>query len=179
MTTRRLPLAIAFAAAIIVSGCGSIGEAVSERAIEEGLEAAGAGSDVQIDLDDGNGGISIETSEGSMQIGNAEIPDGFPSEIPLPEDAVIVAAMAFTEDDGANFNVTMTTAMPADVLAADLEDQLIAAGFEIVGRFEQELNGEATRSLQFQGPEWSGQLIVAGTDGDTTVSYTVTPATAE
>jgi len=162
MITRRLSLAITLSAAVLLAGCGSIGEAVSERAIEEGLEAAGGGGDVDIDLDDENGGISIETSEGSMQIGNAEIPDGFPESIPLPDDATIVSAMSFSEDDGANFNVTMTVPGAADALAADLEDQLTANGYEIVGTFDQDMNCESTSSVQFPGPEWSGQLIVAG-----------------
>lgn len=179
MTTRRLSLAITLSAAVLLAGCGSIGEAVSERAIEEGLEAAGGGGDVEIDLDDEDGGISIETSEGSMQIGNADIPDGFPDSIPLPADATIMSAMAFSEDDGANFNVTMTAPGTADAMAADLEGQLTANGYEIVGTFEQDINGESTKSLQFQGPDWAGQLIVAGTSGDSTVSYTVTPASAE
>lgn len=174
---RRLSLAIAVTALILLTGCGSIGESIAERAVEEGLEAGGGGEDVQIDFDDDNGGISIETTEGSMQFGNAEVPEDFPAEIPLPDNVEVVSAMSFTEESGATFNLTMTVAEASNELAAALESRLTDAGFEITGTFEQDMDGQKTRSMQFAGPTWSGNLIVASTAGDTTVSYTVVPTT--
>lgn len=175
---RRLSLATAAAAAILLTGCGSIGESIAERAMEEGLEAGGAGEDVQIDFDDGDGRISIESSEGSMQIGSTDIPEGFPADIPLPDEATVVSSMSFSNDDGATFNITMTAPQKADSLSEELESGLVDAGYTITGTFAQDLDGDTSRSLQFEGTAYGGNLIVAGTADDTTVNYTVVP-TAE
>ncbi len=174
-TSRRtLLIAATLATAVALAGCGSVGDAVAERAIEEGLEQASIG-DVEVDLDDG-GGVSVESSEGSFQIGDdAEVPDGFPDDVPLPDGDVMVA-MSFDDDSGTGYNVTLES--PQDVVAvADLiESGLADSGYELTGTGEMANGDDLTRTVQFEDEEWAGNIVVSGSPDGTVVSYNVAAA---
>lgn len=60
---------------MLLSACGNVAETVAEQVAEQ----AGGGN-VDLDIDDDGGNVSIETDEGSMQIG---------SDLELPEDLAV------------------------------------------------------------------------------------------
>ena len=79
-------------AATLVTGCSAIADKAGEKVAEKGMEAAGGG-DVDIDSD-GDGKVSIESDEGSLEIGGSELPDDFPVTIyfivlPLEDTATV------------------------------------------------------------------------------------------
>lgn len=81
--------------AVITVGCAKAAENIIEGAIENQLEEEGGG-DVNIDLDEDGGVVSIETDEGSMSIGGTEIPDDFL--LPLPDYDEVGSVISQTGD---------------------------------------------------------------------------------
>ena len=60
---------------MLLAACGNVAETVAEQVAEQ----AGGGN-VELDIDDDGGNVSIETDEGSMEIG---------SDLELPEDLAV------------------------------------------------------------------------------------------
>ena len=176
MTTRSststLVAAPLLAAALVVAGCGEI----AERAVEEGLEqAGGASGNVELDLDNEDGSLSIESSEGSFRIGAQDVPEDFPEEVPLPAELEVMSSMSFNEEGGTSFNLNATTPGDATTVADELEAAFTDAGFTITGTSQMEADGMANRTFQFEGSDWSGNVVVVENPDDTIVNYTIAP----
>lgn len=63
---------------MLLSACGNVAETVAEQVAEQ----AGGGN-VEIDIDDDGSNVSIETDEGSMEIGSdLELPEDLAVEVP-------------------------------------------------------------------------------------------------
>ncbi len=90
--------------ALVAVGCGKAAENIIEGAIENQLEEEGGG-DVDVNLDEDDGSISIETDEGSMNIGGTDVPDDFP--LPLPDYEEVVGVVTQTGDFASSM-VTVT-----------------------------------------------------------------------
>lgn len=124
---------IAAMAALALLGAGCSSEAITER-IAEGAAEQMAGGDVDIDLDEEGGGISIESSEGSMQMGaGGSVPDAFPDDLPLPNADYEVANSLEMSSEGSAPEVQMSllTAAPVEELEAFFEQALPDAGWEV------------------------------------------------
>lgn len=118
MRTRRNNTAravgIAAIAAIALAACSS--EDIAERATEEIVEQQleGDGQDVDVDLgDDGAGGIKVEGSGGDVEVqfdegGGVDLPDDFPSEVPLPDGLSIQQASSVDAPEGKTFIINGT-----------------------------------------------------------------------
>jgi hypothetical protein len=99
------------------------------------LTACGGGDKSTVDLPGGgqaeigkdDGGITIEGPSGTVQIGQAELPDGWPADFPLPDDAKPVYSVAV--EDGVS--VWFTSGQSIDDLKAFFTEALPAAGYEV------------------------------------------------
>lgn len=72
---RRLAVAAVAVAVLGVSGCSSIVDRATDKAMEEGVERAvesDSGEDVELDFDSDDGTFSIETDEGSVSVDGDE-----------------------------------------------------------------------------------------------------------
>lgn len=159
----------------LLSGCSSIvdkaGEKVVEKGLEKGAETAG---DVDVDIDAEDGGLSIDTDEGSLEIDGGKIPDGFPQEVPLPEGFEVTAAMALGSGDEQSFTVKMVGA-GADFEATheDLRTRAEAAGFEVGATTS--VIGDASQSQTFTitNDDWDADIIVNREPQDVIVGYLI------
>lgn len=110
-----------------LAACGGgdeIGERAAEQAIENQLEEQGQSGDVDVDIDDGDinidtpdGDINVDQDGGNVQIqgesgdvdinfdegGGVDLPDGFPSEVPLPDGLDIKSASSIDAPEGASY----------------------------------------------------------------------------
>ena len=85
---RRMWVGVAVVAVLGVAGCANPAEVIAEKVVEQ---QAGDGVDVDLD-EDGEGGFSVENEDGTYAYGSkAEVPAGFPSEVPLPDAALTIA----------------------------------------------------------------------------------------
>lgn len=126
-------------------------EAAIEQAAEEGVERALEDSGVDVDL-----GLD----------GDVSLPDGWPSNLPVPEGNIISASTV----DGA-MAVIIEVGSPETGLAGI--DAIAAAGYTVT--FEQDIEG--MRTVAFSSADYE---VVYGvlTDGEaTTVTITAIPAT--
>ena len=143
-------VAVTASAVLLLGACSSedIAEKVAEEAVEQQLEAEGQGGDVDIDIDDGNVSIQgedgeiqfnvdeengetvISTPEGQTVIGSGELPDEFPSEIPLPDGATIDSASSVSADDGLAFFISGSIDGEFGAATDAYKAALESAGFE-------------------------------------------------
>lgn len=88
------PLIALIALGLVLAGCGSAAEEIAERAAE-----AGAGGDVDIEVDDEGGQFTIESEDGSqtVNVGGGELPAELT--IPIPDGYEIVGSSVIQQDD--------------------------------------------------------------------------------
>jgi len=99
------------------------------------LTACGGGDKSTVDLPGGgqaeigkdDGGITIEGPSGTVQIGQAELPDGWPADFPLPDDAEPVYSVGAE----GGVSVWFSTGQSIDDLKAFFTEALPAAGYAI------------------------------------------------
>jgi hypothetical protein len=170
---RLLPLALIPLGAIAV-GCGG-GDALGDAAAEQIAEAAG-GEGTDVDIDSETGEMKIETEEGTFSSGTGELPEGWPSDIPLPSDYTITASTSHTTDDGDSYNVAGEvedgTATFDEVTAA-----LVADGWTELQKSTADYGEGSSSSSTYENAQY--QLVfsaMALDDGTNTFSYTVIPA---
>lgn len=99
-------LALAVVLLFGVAGCKSSSKTASEKAAEKIAEDQPGVEDVDIDENKvtvtGEDGEQIE-----IQGSGAELPDGFPSDIPVYENGTIETSGKITADGATNYTVTM------------------------------------------------------------------------
>ncbi len=112
-----------------LAGCGG-GDGETTIVTDDGT--------VKVDQNQDEGKIKIESSDGSMTItgeGGGELPEGWPSEVQVPEGGSVTAAMALTgEDQGWTASLTYADKSSKD-LAAEVKSNLESAGFTLQGEF--------------------------------------------
>ncbi|WP_338747965.1 hypothetical protein [Janibacter alittae] len=159
-------------AATLVTGCSTIADKAGEKVAEKGMEAAGGG-DVDIDSDD-DGKVTIESDEGSLEVGGDELPAGFPDEVPLPDDFEVQASMSMGSDDDQSFTVHFSSP-DADVKQThdDLKARAEAAGFEILSTNSMGGDDFELRSFTMSNDDWNANVAVSADADATAVNYTV------
>ncbi|MDN5893662.1 MAG: hypothetical protein L0H93_06505, partial [Nocardioides sp.] len=134
--------------------------------------------DAEVDLDVDSGDMSIDTDEGSLDIGSGEVPESFPDGVPLPEgDYSVTSSMEATDPDGAEGYIQLTLAAEgtADAQAEHLQQGLTDGGYEKTGTNRMESNGQLSVTISGRG---HGQDVVMSVledpEGQVVVNYVVT-----
>ena len=79
---RSIGIIILVVLALAVSACGTLAEKATEQIVEQAIES-GEGGEVDLDIDTDAGTFSVETEDGSMQVGSGlDLPANL--EIPVP-----------------------------------------------------------------------------------------------
>jgi hypothetical protein len=152
---------------VFLGGCfltDKIAEEVTEKAIENET-----GSDVELDTEDG--GVSVETDEGEMNIGSkANIPDNFPSDIPLIDYSEILNSAVYTDDeDGTTtYQVMITSEENFEDTLEFYDDGMTDQGWDR----EASVNSEGTSMLSNTKGENTCTVWVIEEDDEITVTIT-------
>ncbi len=171
---RRL-LALTAGAALVGGVAACSPENVAERAIE-----AGAGGNVDVDIDDESGQVTIDDGEGgSATFGDSgDLRDGFPDAVPVVKDTIGFTQSMTDPESGDTFTVFVpVSGDPADVwdqVKADLD----GAGFTLGNETTITNDGEAYYAAVFTSAAWDVSAGVSSADGESHVAYIVTTATA-
>lgn len=159
--TIRTSVAAGLALGLIfgLSSCGKAAEKLSEKATEKAIEKA-AGGNANVDIDPNDGTFSIETDEGSFQMGGGDIPADWPSDIPLPKGFEPQGNMNMSSND--EVNITLHGLVPASVdeTAAFYADAL--SSWDNEGTSSMSNSGVQQKTLMFKRGNES--LIVNVTD---------------
>lgn len=111
--------------------------------------------------------LEIETDEGLLQIGDAEVPPGLPAAFPLPADLSIQLATETATDLG----FSGTTPSAFDELAAFYASELPAAGYAITST--ETVEGVFI-AYGFDGADGTGQVAISRSPGGATRTILVT-----
>jgi hypothetical protein len=142
--------ATALVAAVVVAGCGSATDRISERLSEEVLERV-SGEDVDISRDgeriviSGQDGefvidaneetVTVESDEGSMQFSfGGDIPAEWSETVAVYPGAEVVSVFDFSSPEGVNQSVAMSVSDSPDDVLEFYDRALLAQGFTEVSR---------------------------------------------
>ncbi len=176
---------------LLASGCfgQNIAERIAEEAIEKAIEKD-SGENVEVDL--GNDGITIEGEDGEVTISSddetveiksddgeftigsgAELPEGFPGNVPVYPDMEITTSWRSTDNDKDNYSISGLTEDAGDDVFAWYKDKL--SGWNIEGEFTVNVDEGKSSSLTAKGDGLILTIMVIETEDDgTAVVQTVT-----
>ena len=153
---------------LAAAGCAKAAETTVEQAIERQLEEQGSG-DVNVDVDEDGGSVSIETDEGSFQMGGGEIPDDFL--LPVPDYQEISNVLTQT-GESAGTMVTLTFDPDDFDDVVDLYEGFFNdEGWE-VSRTESSADNQRTVVIYGTSDEVSASAIIGYTDGEDVATLT-------
>ncbi len=174
---RRPTLLVVAPAALLglalVGSCSS--DDVAEQLTEQAIESSGGeGADVEVDSETGQ--VDIETDDGSMSFGTAELPEGWPSEIPMPDDYELTNAMVTGADGERSFIVGGSFEGDAMATFESLTEQFAQDGWTEVTKTDMSSSDGVNASASFNGDTWQAILSVSElADAGTTFGYTIVP----
>ena len=148
-TLASVSIAVSLLAA---AGCGKAAEKVAEKATEEAIENQTGG---QVDLDvDGEGGVSIATEDGSISSA-AQVPEGWPDDVPVPDDLQIM--MGGSQDTPQGLVLTVSGLSSTEPKALLEEFKAALADWEISGESSLEADSGNVAGAQW---ELDGRRVV-------------------
>ncbi|MHB1135588.1 MAG: hypothetical protein ACYCXR_09155 [Coriobacteriia bacterium] len=169
---KRWTLGLLVAAlALTVAGCSAVEDKIGE---EIGEEIAGGivGGDVEVD----GGSVTISGENGDVTISDesGKVPDSFPSDFPLYDDADLDSASSIDDADGTSFYLSLTSSDKPDVIydwyKAELEDE----GWEIVNDMNTSTEDGMTAIITVKKRDVDGSVTMASTDDGSDLGIIVT-----
>lgn len=147
------------ALALVVGGCGAADDAAEnalEKGLEKGLEKAAEGDGVaDVDLDADAGELTITGEDGgTLTTGGDDLPEGFPDNVPFPEDYSIL--MGLSDPETEEIVLVVQSSAGIDEIREQLEEGFSANGYEV-----EEVNSmeaEAMRSVTLEATDGSIQV---------------------
>lgn len=122
---RRLWLGLLVAAlALAVTGCSAVQDRIGEEIGEE-IASGVVGGDVEVDGDS----VTVSGEDGDVTIegGGADLPDGFPDDFPMHDEAPVDSASSISGAEGTTYYVNITSELPPgelhDWYKAEFEDE--------------------------------------------------------
>lgn len=138
------------------------------------IQGVGEDGDGSFTIESENGETVVESEDGTATFTQSgDLPDGFPSEIPVPADFVVLFAQSAESDDGQGFSVAGTSEVPVGDVTADTQASFESAGYE-----QQQVTTTPDGALLvYSGPSHDVMVAIGtGSDGETSITMTVTPS---
>lgn len=113
---RRLWLGLLVAAlALAVTGCSAVQDRIGEEIGEE-IASGVVGGEVEVDGDS----VTVSGEDGDVTIegGGADLPDGFPDDFPMHDEAPVDSASSISGAEGTTYYVNITS----DLAPGELHD---------------------------------------------------------
>jgi hypothetical protein len=169
-----IPLALGAAACSSDKVADKAADRIAEKIAES---ASGEGVDVSIDSESGE--FSFETDDGStsFSLGGGKLPEGWPEEIPVPDDFEVKSALATETDGDAGFNAAGTVPGDAGKVFEELAARFVADGWTEQHKSTGNYGDTTTFSASYDNGTW--QVMIGTTqsaDGEDLISYTVFPS---
>ncbi len=125
---KSLPFLGILSLSLLLTGCSltdQLGQKAGEKIIEKTIESQ-TGGKVKVDADSQSMTINGENGE-SMTMGSAKLPDNFPKDILVFDDAKIVFSMSSSENE---FSVVYLTDKKPDESFTTYKDSLTSQGWK-------------------------------------------------
>jgi hypothetical protein len=155
------------------TGCSKIGEKVAEEAIEQNSNC----ENVDINTDEGGFAGNCDGNDIDANLaGDADLPEGWPSELAPPEGLKIVTSNA-TDTPIRSLNVIGSLDGDVATVYEGIKTQLTAAGYTIDTDSLADGPTGPAGTLAATGPEYTAAVSVSeianALDGNVTVTYTL------
>jgi len=158
-------LLVALMAVFALSGCAKAGEKLTEQVMEKVIEEAAEGEGGNVDLDIDDEEIKITTDEGDeINIGGADIPDGWPSVVPVHPDVDIQTSFKGASDGKNNFSISAMYGGSGEDLFNWYKGEL--SGWNVVSEFSGEDDSGKSYSLNVENGEYQVSVLVVESDDD-------------
>ncbi len=149
-----------------------------ERGIERAMEQAGGG-DIDIDINpdgDGEANFTIKGEDGETYEVNAggsvKLPDSWPKDVPLMNDAKITYAQTMAAAQGGGNSVAYITKASVESVVAYYSEELPKNGWTI-GLTSQSTDGAMVTATRGENGEGGVMVYVGSSPEGTTVTMTV------
>jgi hypothetical protein len=135
------------------------------------------GTSVDVKKDGGKVTVKSKDGDGSVSVGDdAEVPDNFPDDVPLPEGGKVGLAAEGERDGKQYFSITYVVSEDdVDDAFSSYADALEDAGFDLGDRSSYSGGGGEFSSIQATSDDWEVVAVkVAGGNDDGGISIQVT-----
>ncbi|CAN5908204.1 hypothetical protein BH23ACT2_BH23ACT2_21710 [soil metagenome] len=158
-------LAVVLALGAAACGGGSSPEAAAERAIQDAVNEGMDDADVDVDLSEG--GFTVEDGESSVAFGAGDLPDGFPSEMPIFDpDAQPIGAVSIVDEGEQRIGVSFQVDASVDEVVGFYQRELPSNGWDV-----EESDQVSIPVLAVEGYGYTGGVTVADAGGVVTLSF--------
>jgi hypothetical protein len=158
-------LVVALMAVFALSGCAKAGEKLAEQVMEKVIEEAAEGEGGSVDLDIGDEEIKITTDEGDeINIGGTDIPDGWPSVVPVHPDIDIQSSFKGASDGKNNFSISAMYGGSGEDLFNWYKSKL--SGWDVVSEFSSEDDSGKSYSFNVENGTYQVSVLIVESDDD-------------
>jgi len=157
-------------ALMLVAAVGLVGcEKAADKAAEEAAEALiGAETGVDVEVDDDGATIEFEDSETgeslTIESEATGLPDDFPSDFPVYEDADITSNSTITMEESSTYYVSQSTFDAYEDVLAWHEEAYADAGWNSVATNKIETDGLGSAVLSITKGESQATVVMAETE---------------
>jgi len=158
-------LLVALMAVFALSGCAKAGEKLAEQVMEKVIEEAAEGEGENVDVDIGDEEVKITTDEGDeINIGGADIPDDWPSVVPVHPDIDIQTSFKSTSDGKNNFSISAMYGGSGEDLFNWYKSEL--SGWNVVSEFSGNDDSGKSYSLNVENGTYQVSVLIVESDDD-------------
>ena len=115
-------------------------------------------------------GIIEQATGGQVDVSMGSLPEGWPAEVPVTDGDIIVGGKTTDEGGAPVYNATIK--VESEAVFADIEAQLLGAGFEKVEAGDVD-GGDSISTGFFKNATYGVVVAVTGTEGQFVANYTV------
>jgi len=156
----------------IAAGCGGDDDDASTKSVD--IETEDGDAKVSVGGDEDEPTVKIETDEGTFSGGGgATLPESFPDDFPLPDDATVQFSGTQETENGDALTVAFTVPDgPKDTWEFFLEE-LPDAGYDVTEQASGGDGDEFGGTIGFERDGATGAVVVAGQGGESSVSVSI------
>jgi len=147
---------------LTLAGCGRIAEEAAEEVVQQttGVNVEQDGEKVTIEGEDGE---QIEIGSG------AELPDDFPSDVPVYKGADVVSTSTLSDGGAKNFYISLQTTDAFEDVVEWYKSEMDSKGWEIEADVVTTAEGSSSAILGFKKGEAETSFSIATDDSGNTV----------
>lgn len=149
----NLIIIVVIAVLIILGGGYLLQQQFAERSAEKAIEEATGG---KVDVSEGGKKVTIETDDGKLTVGEGEIPDNFPSDVPVYSEAEVITS----SESGDNFTLALKSSDSVSEVSDFYKTKLADKGWTLSNPIDL-----------------SGSTTITATKGDRELNVVITPDT--
>ena len=166
-------LSVVIISGVIIVMLGGCAQKITESLVEEAIENAAEkeGENVDIDLEEGT--VNITDEEGNeISFGESEIPEGWPSAVPVNDNITIQFALSEETDNKMNYNISGQFNGTGEELYNYYKDELSGWNEELSNVMDAGDSGKVYE-LQVSNDQYYVSLFITESKDSTDVMLTV------